>query len=171
MDEPRPLRQLDELCGLVGRHGQRLLAHNVLPGGECLHHLRVVEMVWRRDMDDVDSVVVEHCLVRLVRRSDSLCGGALARGADDPRHLDAKPAKRINVDDADEASADDACGQLTDLGHLATTGFVSEPMPSISIVTSSPGCRSRCGSRNTPTPAGVPVRIRSPGSSVVVCET
>ena len=36
----------------------------------------------------------------------------------------------------------------------ATTGFVSEPTPSISIVISSPGCSSRCGSRKTPTPAG-----------------
>ena len=52
----------------------------------------------------------------------------------------------------------------------ATTGFVSDPTRSISIVTSSPGRRSRCGSRKTPTPAGVPVRIRSPGSNVNVCD-
>ena len=50
-------------------------------------------------------------------------------------------------------------------------GFVSEPTPSISIVISSPGCSRRCGSRKTPTPAGVPVRMRSPCSSVVVCVT
>ena len=51
------------------------------------------------------------------------------------------------------------------------TGFVIEPTPSISIVISSPGFSQTGGSRNAPTPAGVPVMIRSPGSSVIACET
>ena len=33
-----------------------------------------------------------------------------------------------------------------------------------------PAARATLGSRNTPTPTGVPVRIRSPGSSVIACE-
>ena len=37
------------------------------------------------------------------------------------------------------------------------TGFVIEPMPSIAIVISSPGCSHTGGFRNAPTPAGVPV--------------
>src|SRR5205807_5452736 len=49
----------------------------------------------------------------------------------------------------------------------ALTGFVIEPRPSISIVISSPGCSQTFGSRNAPTPAGVPVMIRSPGTSVI----
>ena len=40
-------------------------------------------------------------------------------------------------------------------------------MPSISHLTRSPGSRNTGGSRKTPTPAGVPVAIRSPGSSVI----
>ena len=44
----------------------------------------------------------------------------------------------------------------------AATGFVIEPSPSISIVISSPGFSQTFGSRNAPTPAGVPVMIRSP---------
>src|SRR4029450_11184518 len=50
----------------------------------------------------------------------------------------------------------------------SSTGVVSPPSPSISIGTSSPSFSSTGGSRNTPTPAGVPVAIRSPGSSVIV---
>ena len=52
----------------------------------------------------------------------------------------------------------------------ATTGLVISPTPSIWIVTVSPGRRRRFGSRKTPTPAGVPVRIRSPASRVDVRE-
>ena len=54
-------------------------------------------------------------------------------------------------------------------GYAAVTGFVIEPTPSISIVISSPGCSQTGGFRNAPTPAGVPVMIRSPGSSVIAC--
>ena len=59
---------------------------------------------------------------------------------------------------------------LVDQRQPAITGLVISPTPSIWIVTVSPGWSSRFGSRKTPTPAGVPVRIRSPGSSVEVRE-
>ena len=48
--------------------------------------------------------------------------------------------------------------------------LTSSPMPSIATVTTSPSARKRGGSRKTPTPAGVPVAITSPGSSVNACE-
>ena len=51
------------------------------------------------------------------------------------------------------------------------TGLLIEPTPSISIVISSPGFSQTGGSRNAPTPAGVPVMMRSPGSSVIASET
>src|SRR4029079_12724871 len=47
-----------------------------------------------------------------------------------------------------------------DRRHRFTTELVSAPMPSIETSTSSPGCIG-------PTPSGVPVRITSPGSSVI----
>ena len=47
------------------------------------------------------------------------------------------------------------------------TGLVNAPRPSTSTVTSSPSFNRTLGSRNTPTPAGVPVAIRSPGCSVI----
>ena len=49
----------------------------------------------------------------------------------------------------------------------ARTSFRSTPIPSISTSTTSPGSSVTFGSRKTPTPSGVPVRIRSPGSSVI----
>src|SRR5579884_2822897 len=52
--------------------------------------------------------------------------------------------------------------------HPATTGFVRRPISSTSTVTSSPGASHSGGSRNAATPAGVPVVMRSPGSSVIV---
>src|SRR6478735_2340161 len=48
-------------------------------------------------------------------------------------------------------------------GHALTTGLVSVPTPSIATVTLSPLTIG-------PTPAGVPVRMTSPGSSVIACE-
>ena len=44
--------------------------------------------------------------------------------------------------------------------------FRSRPMPSISMPTMSPSPSSTFGSRYQPTPAGVPVAMTSPGSSV-----
>src|SRR5439155_9879060 len=46
----------------------------------------------------------------------------------------------------------------------ATTVFRSTPTPGISTSTTSPGASG-------PTPAGVPVAIKSPGSRVMTCET
>ena len=53
----------------------------------------------------------------------------------------------------------------------ATTALVSTPICSISTSTRSPGCRNTGGVRATPTPGGVPVKSKSPTSSVHTCET
>ena len=62
------------------------------------------------------------------------------------------------MDDAARRNASDDRALPRALVLSAFTGFVSEPSPSISIVTSSPAFSSTGGSRNTPTPAGVPSR-------------
>lgn len=48
--------------------------------------------------------------------------------------------------------------------------FLSLPIPSISLSRTSPGLRNSCGFLWTPTPAGVPVRITSPGYKVTILE-
>src|SRR3984957_821689 len=54
-------------------------------------------------------------------------------------------------------------------GHVerSTISFSSTPMPPISMRTTSPPLRYFGGSKPTPTPAGVPVAITSPGCSVI----
>ncbi len=57
-----------------------------------------------------------------------------------------------------------AAGWTTPAQSSDTTGFRSSPMPWMLTETVSPGVSSL-------TPAGVPVRMMSPGSSVMTCET
>ncbi len=58
-------------------------------------------------MDDVDALVGEHRVERLVRlRQAGLAARALRRGADDADDVDADPAQRLDVHDADEPRAD-----------------------------------------------------------------
>ena len=52
----------------------------------------------------------------------------------------------------------------------AITGLRRVPRQSISTSTTSPGLSQTGGLRAMPTPGGVPVKIRSPGSSVMTCE-
>src|SRR5690606_15651863 len=49
-----------------------------------------------------------------------------------------------------------------------TTGFTSVPIGVISTETESPGWRYRGGLKPIPTPAGVPVAMRSPGRKVML---
>jgi len=73
--------------------------------------VRVVEVVRGRHVDDVDSVVAEHRLEALVRLGQGhlrrLRPRPVRRRPDDADDLDAQPAERLDVDDADEARADD----------------------------------------------------------------
>lgn len=50
------------------------------------------------------------------------------------------------------------------------TLFLMRPRPSISVSRTSPRCKYSGGLRVYPTPAGVPVRITSPGNRVINCE-
>jgi len=58
-------------------------------------------------VDDVDALVGEHRLERLVRLGEivgqRLLGGAVGARADDAGHLDAQAPQRLDVDDANEA--------------------------------------------------------------------
>ena len=67
MDEPALLGEAEQLAGLLRGERQRLLAHDVLAGGEHAFDLRVVEVVRRRQMDDVDALVGQHGLETVVR--------------------------------------------------------------------------------------------------------
>src|SRR5258708_1190677 len=51
------------------------------------------------------------------------------------------------------------------VGFLGTRSLRSSPIPSISLTRVAPAFRYRLGSRPMPTPAGVPVKMMSPGSS------
>src|SRR6185295_9081618 len=57
------------------------------------------------------------------------------------------------------------------LFYCPATGLARTPRPSISTSIRSPGLRKTGGLRANPTPAGVPVEIMSPGSSVMKRET
>ena len=59
---------------------------------------------------------------------------------------------------------------VTHPARISRQGLVSRPMPSTSTRMTSPSCSVTRGSRNQPTPAGVPVQMTSPGSSVNACE-
>ena len=60
VDEAARVGQRDELRGLRRGHRQRLLADDVAARGQDLPDLRVVELVGRGDVDDLDRVVREH---------------------------------------------------------------------------------------------------------------
>ena len=78
------------------------------PAARHLPRLRVVQVVRRRQVDDVDRVVVEQLLERGVHRRELLRRRALGRRADDAGDLDAEEPERVDVHDADESRADDA---------------------------------------------------------------
>ena len=81
VDEARLLGALEKLRRLLGGQRERLLADDVLAGFERRQHLRVVEVVRRREVHDVDLLVGEHGLVRLVDRRDPF---AAARSGVEP---------------------------------------------------------------------------------------
>jgi hypothetical protein len=72
--------------------------------------VRVMKVVRRGDMNDVDPLVGKHRLHRLVRGGQAGGAGTLiapgAARADDAMDLDAKPAQGVHMDGADETSAD-----------------------------------------------------------------
>ena len=67
----------DERRRFLRRHRERLLADDVLPGAEDRRCLLVVELVGRRDMDDLDGVVGEDGLEAVVRLREAQLLGPL----------------------------------------------------------------------------------------------
>ena len=105
-------REPDQLRGLRGGHRERLLAHHVAAGGQDRLDLGVVELVGRRDVDDVHARVGEQLVqaahTRAARPAASArVDGPLGGGAEDAVDRDAQAAERLHVDRADEAGADD----------------------------------------------------------------
>ena len=76
VDESRVRGRRDETSGVVGRHRQRLLADDVLAGTQDRQRLLDVDVVGRRDMDDVDGVVRQEVIERRVRDADAERVGA-----------------------------------------------------------------------------------------------
>ena len=105
-------------CGQLLRLGRgdrkRLLADDVLPGGEDRLHLRVVKIVRRREMDDIDAVVRQERVEIRAHRPQPLGFGSPRTRPDHAHHLDAETPERVDVDGGDEACADDAGAKLLD---------------------------------------------------------
>ena len=72
-----PLRRGEATSSADSRavHRQRLLAHDVPAGGQDLLDLREVHAVGRRDVNDVDAVVVEQLVEAGVGPRDAERGG------------------------------------------------------------------------------------------------
>ncbi len=111
VDLARPLGLLDERRRLRCGHRQRLLADDVLAGGEDRRGLRDVEVVGRGDVDDAHGTVSEDLLERGVGVADAERIGpgraALARASEDAADVDPDPAELLDVDGPDESRADD----------------------------------------------------------------
>ena len=110
---------------------------------------------------DLDAGHVEGHLGPGARLVGVLTTGATAGGE--------PPLELVGGDD--QARASRAASRRAAGGRLrgrarATTGFSSVPTRSISMRTTSPATSQRGGSKPIPTPAGVPVEMMSPGSSV-----
>ncbi len=76
LTRPLSAASRDQLGRLVRGHRQRLLAHHVAAGGEDLPDLRVVEVVGRGDVDDLDAIVGEDVVEGAVRLRDAEALGA-----------------------------------------------------------------------------------------------
>ena len=152
-------------------------AHDVTLAGDQVAGVEVVHVA--ADFDDLaDELVADD-----ERRRDGLRGPRVPRldvqvGAADAGLANAHdhvvdPELRVGHDVQAEArpggGLHEGEHQLT-LGGLSMTRFSTRPIPSTSQRTVSPGSRNTGGSRKTPTPDGVPVIRRSPGSSAMYAE-
>ena len=134
---PAARRTLDQVGGLLGGHGQWLLAHHVPIRVEDASHLRVVEVVRRGDVDDLDAIVVEQLIEAAVAPVDAelarALGGSLRAGGDDAVHAHAEPTQGLDMHGPDEPAADDGGPDLARglhaRGHPAAWGS---------------GCRGNC---------------------------
>src|SRR5438270_10787427 len=80
----------------------------MLPGRERRLGLLTVQVIWSRDVDDLDPRVGEHRLEALVGRKSQVARTfhrALAARAHDSVHLHAQPAQGLHVHHSDETGA------------------------------------------------------------------
>ena len=105
-----------QLLSARGVHRERLLADHVLAGGERGCCKRLVKVVGRADVDDVELRVLDQLLggggraIRLEREGCRL--GALGRGGGDRDDAGAGEAGGAGVDGADEAGPGDSDSKL-----------------------------------------------------------
>ena len=122
--EPGALGERHELGGLARVHAERLLADDVLAGLQHRLDLRVVEVVGRREVDDVHARVREHRLEAVVGLGEPGLGPcALRRRSHHADDLDAEAPQRVDVHDSDEAGAHH---RGTQIAH--TAGSLSQEM-------------------------------------------
>jgi hypothetical protein len=110
-----------QLAGGGAVDGQRLLAHDVLAGGQRRPRQRRVQVVGRADVDHVD-VVGHRQRIGVVARplGAQPLGGGLGAGTGrggDRHEPGARPAGGVGVDRADEAGAGDGDAQLPVVVH------------------------------------------------------
>ena len=67
-------------------------------------------------MNDVHGGVIEQCFEARIRGPECFRGGTLRRRSDDADDLDSEPPKRVHVQRAGKAGADDAGLHLRDVG-------------------------------------------------------
>lgn len=103
--------------GLLRRHPQRLLAHHMFAGGQCGERLLHMHFVRRRDVHHIHVRRREHRAIIIVPidLGDAPLVGTGAsglRGTTDRRNLHAESLERLDVNRADETSADHAGAKL-----------------------------------------------------------
>ncbi len=155
------LRRLERVVGAAGGHQRRrhlLIAGQAVALAICavwsadLDSLVPIDAEPAQAVDDVPPVFVgAPLLVGVVAAQDQRA--ALAP-SEEPVVEGGPPAPDVEVTRRRRGKPDPD-------GHLSTTGFTRTPTPSTSTSTRSPGSIG-------PTPEGVPVRITSPGSSVMM---
>jgi hypothetical protein len=196
---PQLVRHVDEPHAVLDerrRHvaGQRRRLHRELlrprdrvqgarPRGSGAIHVLDREPGKRQDLDVVGGargvVLTRDRENRSVRLQDDESGrGERERAELDLGHEARQPRHRRQVRGQKGPAGRDAARALSavSVGHEAwlpsfVTALRSVPIPSISISTSSPSVSAIGGLRKMPTPAGVPVRITSPGRRVKTVET
>jgi hypothetical protein len=93
---------------------------------ERLLDLRIVELVRRRQMDDVYALVAKELLVAVHDRPEALRPRPVRRRTDHADDLDTEPPQRFHVDSTDEPGADDAGMQIPDLHRHADGSSTSK---------------------------------------------
>ena len=122
MDDAGAFRFVEKRSCLGAGHRQRLVGHDVLAPGDRGTGHRVVQVVRRRDVHDVDTGVVEQRLEATVasRNTERLrlvASRGVARGGKRHDVDEAQPPYGVDVVRADEAGADKTHPDAFDADH------------------------------------------------------